>query len=417
MGKNIIQKIFDKKAGVKTGFRLLEVIIIMLITCVIGITLGASIVYMSLLNSNQHEYVNENKFDPNLKEIINTYNSIIENYYEEVNKVQLSDSAIEAMLKSLGDDYSTYMNQSDTSSFLERMQGDYYGIGAEITTDTSGYAKIIKVFDNSPAKEAGLKQYDLIKKVNSDNVQGFQIADVADKLKGPEGTGVNVVIERDKTEIELKLIRRKIILSSVSKEIFEEGKKKIGYLKIDLFSNNTYTQFKDKLLKLEKEKIDSLIIDVRDNSGGYLYRVSEIVSLFLPTEKIIYQLESREDVKKIYSYTKESRDYPIVVLINEYSASASEILAAAFKESYGATIAGVNSFGKGTVQQTFDLESGGMVKYTIQKWLTPLGNWIHKKGITPNLKVEQAEKYYKEPTFKNDTQLQKAIEHLKTKWD
>jgi carboxyl-terminal processing protease len=243
----------------------------------------------------------------------------------------------------------------------------------------------------------------------------MDISDVADKLKGPEETSVNVIIERDGKEIELKLTRRQIILTSISREIFTEGSKKIGYLKIDIFSNNTYTQFKDNLLMLEKANIDSLIIDVRDNSGGYLYRVSEIVSLFLPKDKVIYQLEDKDGVEKVYSYTDESRNYPIVVLINEYSASASEILTAALQESYGATIIGVNSLGKGTVQQTFDLESGGMIKYTIQKWLTPNGNWINKKGITPDIKVEQSEEYYKDFAFEYDTQLHKAIEYLKTK--
>lgn len=413
--KFINEKILRRKTKVKTGFKLIEVIIIMLITSTIGMILGASIIYVSLIDYNKCACIDETKFDDNLKEIINTYNSVIENYYEEVDKTKLSDSAIKAMLESLGDDYSTYMNHSETTSFLERMQGDYCGIGAEISADSTGYAKVLKVFADSPAQEVGLKQFDLIKKVNGDSIQGFQISDVADKLKGPQGTNVNIIIERDKKEIELTLTRRKITLPSISKEIFKEGQKKIGYIKIDIFSNNTYTQFRDNLASLEKENIDSLIIDVRDNSGGYLHRVSEIVSLFLPTDKIIYQLENRNGVEKIYSYTKESRDYPIVVLINEYSASASEILAAALKESYGATLVGVNSLGKGTVQQTFDLESGGMVKYTIQKWLTPLGNWIHKKGITPGLKVEQSEKYYKEPTFKNDNQLQKAIEHLKIK--
>lgn len=415
MKKKITDKIFGGKVVVKKGFKLVEVIIIMLTTCVIGMIIGASAIYLSLANYNQNECIDESKFDSNLKEIINTYNSIIENYYEDVDKEELSDSAIKAMLEALGDEYSTYMNTSETNSFQERMKGDYYGIGAEITTDTSGYAKILKVFAGSPAEEGGLKSLDLIKKVNGKDVKGMDISDVADKLKGPEETSVNVIIERDGKEIELKLTRRQIILTSVSREIFTEGSKKIGYLKIDIFSNNTYTQFKDNLLMLEKANIDSLIIDVRDNSGGYLYRVSEIVSLFLPKDKVIYQLEDKDGVEKVYSYTDESRNYPIIVLINEYSASASEILTAALQESYGATIIGVNSLGKGTVQQTFDLESGGMIKYTIQKWLTPNGNWINKKGITPDIKVEQSEEYYKDFAFEYDTQLHKAIEYLKTK--
>ena len=172
------------------------------------------------------------------------------------------------------------------------------------------------------------------------------------------------------------------------------------------------TEFFVKLEALEKENIDSLIIDVRSNSGGYLSSVTDIASMFLNKSKIIYQLDTKGVVEQIYSKTKESRNYKVVVLIDKASASASEILAGAMQESYGATIIGTNSYGKGTVQAAYQLESGATVKYTIQKWLTPNGNWINEVGITPDIEVELTEEYANNPSDETDSQLQKALEEL-----
>ena len=194
--------------------------------------------------------------------------------------------------------------------------------------------------------------------------------------------------------------------------MFEENGKKIGYIELSVFAANTYSQFEQKLTELESRNIDSLIIDVRDNSGGYLSTVTDIASLFLDKSKIIYQLDTKGIVEQVYAKTNSSRNYKIAVLINGNSASASEILAGALKESYGATIIGVNSFGKGTVQKAYQLESGATVKYTIQKWLTPNGNWINEVGITPDVKVELDNNYYKNPSDSTDNQLQMAIKNL-----
>ncbi len=402
----------DNHINKKTGFKLLEVVIIMIITVSLGVAVGVGIVFFNIDRNDLKFCAETNISDNNIKEIVDTYNSIINNYYTDVDKDELASKAIEAMLEALGDPYSTYMNIDETTSFNERMKGDYQGIGAEISYDKDGNIVILKIFGGSPAETAGLKALDIITKVDGKSIAGLSTAEVAALLKGKINTAVKVTITRNDIEKEVTITRNKIIIPSIQQETFTKNNKKVGYIKIDIFSDNTYDQFKAALLALEKEKIDSLIIDVRDNSGGYLNRVSEIVSMFLPKDKIIYQLSSKDKVEKIYSYTKDSRSYPIAVLINKYSASASEILAAALKESYGATIIGINSFGKGTVQQTFSLDTGGMIKYTIQKWLTPKGNWINNTGITPDIELEQGKDYYNNPTSDNDLQLQKAIETL-----
>ncbi|MDD3821900.1 MAG: S41 family peptidase [Bacilli bacterium] len=396
----------------KTGFRLVEVIFIMVVTTILGIVIGASIIFIDNSKQALISCRNDVLIDDSIKQLVDTYNLIINNYYEEVDQATLINSAIKSMLDSLEDPYSLFMDDEQSISFDDRMQGDYSGIGAEISLNEEGKVIVVKIFNNSPAQEAGLKPNDIIFKVDNKPTEGLTTMEVASLLKGKSKTKVTVTVIRDKQQINFDIIRNKIVIESVTTQTHTKNNKKIGYIKIDLFSDNTYKQFKDRLIKLENQKINSLIIDVRDNTGGYLNRVSEMISLFLDKNKVIYQLANRTTTKKIYSYTDEKRDYPIIVLINKYSASASEIMAAALKESYGATIVGEKSLGKGTVQQTVRLENGGMLKYTIQKWLTPKGNWINGTGIKPDAEVIQPTDYYQQPTATNDLQLQKALEIL-----
>lgn len=395
----------------RTGFKLLEVIIIMIITVSLGVAIGVGIVFHNMKSTNMKD-CDQYLVDSNIKEIIDTYEFIINKYYAEVDKEELANGAIKAMLEALGDPYSTYLDEEQTGAFDERMMGNYQGIGAEITQDKDGNILILKTFDNSPAQKAGLQPLDIILSVDDKSVEGLTTTQVASLLKGKGGTTVNVKVLRNEEEKTFTVTRDKIVIISIKQQSFERNKKKIGYIKIDIFSNNIYEQFREALLALEKEKIDSLIVDVRDNSGGFLTRVSEIISMFLPKDKIIYQLKERDGVKEVYSFTDESRSYPMAVLINQYSASASEILAVALKESYGATVVGGTSYGKGTVQETKKLATGGMIKYTIQEWLSPNGNKINEVGVKPDIAIEQNSAYYSEPSIENDVQLQKALEVL-----
>jgi carboxyl-terminal processing protease len=403
------------KFNKKYSFSLMHVIIITSIATIIGLIFGGLIVFNNLNKDDSINKVLTRNNDKKLQEFIDTYESLLSNYYQDVDKKKLINGAINGMLEALDDSYSTYMSSDETTAFNERMQGDYQGIGAEISLDKDGNIIILKTFKGAPAEKVGLLSLDIIKEVDGKSTKGLTTLETATMLKGPAGTEVSVKIIRDKTEYTYNIKRESVVLSSVTSNIIEKNNKKIGYISIEIFSDNTYEQFKTELLKLEKENISSLIIDVRNNSGGYLSRVSEIVSLFLDKDKIIYQLQDKKTTKKIYSFAKGKREYPIAVLINKYSASASEILAGAMKESYNADIIGVNSFGKGTVQQTFMLDTGGMVKYTIQKWLTPKGNWINKVGITPTIEIAQSKEYLENPTTDNDAQLQKAIEVVSKK--
>lgn len=341
-----------------------------------------------------------------LENFIDTYDAITREYYTKVEKKELVNEAIHSMLESIDDNYTNYNLKKETEEFFENVEGTYEGIGASVTTNENGKIIIASVFENTPASKAGLKEKDIIIKIDGKDYTEKTSNDAANYIKTTQKAKIKLTILRDKKEKEITITRDKIEVPSITSEIFQKDDKKIGYLKISIFSSVATEQLKQKLEKLEKEKIDSLIIDVRNNSGGYLSTATDIASLFLKKGSVIYQLESSKQKTKIKDTTKEKRTYPIAVLINKSSASASEILASAIKESYKGHIIGVNSYGKGTVQKTKQLKDGSMIKYTIQKWLTPKGNWINEKGVTPTDYIEI------DSNSEQDTQLEKAKEIL-----
>lgn len=402
----IREVIVEKKAG----FNYAEVIVIMIITLILGGVIGSFINYITTSKKPEKEIVSTVPND--LREFVNTYNNIMNDYYEEVNKEELLEAGINGMLEYLGDDYSVYMDQETSNNFNEQVEGKYTGIGVEIIQESEDRIYISRVFENSPASKAGLKQGDVFIKVDGEDVTGKTAADISSLIKGSKTGKVEVVVKRGEEEKTFTLTLKQVEIESVTSKIFEKNGKKIGYLELSIFASNTHTQFEKKLLELEGKNIDSLIIDVRDNSGGYLSTVTDIASLFMNKSKVIYQLDTKGVVEQIYSKTNTSRKYDIAVLINRNSASASEILAAALQESYGATVVGTNSFGKGTVQKAYQLESGATVKYTIQKWLTPNGNWVNEVGVKPDVEVNLENDYYLNPSDDTDNQLQKAIEEL-----
>lgn len=398
----------------KSGFNYLEVIIIMIIMLVAGFFIGSFVSWATKTKDNK-VIVSDNKEIPSeFNEFINTYNNIVNDYYQEIDHKKLIEAGISGMLEYLGDDYSVYMDTDESDNFNAQVEGEYKGIGVEIVQNTIDKTVMIySIFENTPASRSDLKVGDIIVKVNGVDTTDMTTSEIAKLIKGSNTNSCSITVLRDNVEKTIEVSLDNVVLNSVTSKVINEGNKKIGYISLDIFAANTATQFEKELIKLEGNKIDSLIIDVRDNTGGYLNVVTDIASLFLDKTKVIYQLDTKGVIEQIYSKTNTSRKYPIVVLMNGYSASASEILAGALKESYGATLIGTHSFGKGTVQKAYQLESGATVKYTIQKWLTPNGNWINGTGIEPDIKVELDENYYTNPVEENDNQLKAAIEKLK----
>lgn len=382
-----------------------EVIIVMIFSIGIGFLMCFGII--SIFTGKNYFKVTRD-----LDKVIDTYYAIVDNYYGELDKNSIIDGAVEGMISSVGDTFTTYTTTDDTETFNETINGSYEGIGCSVATYNDGKIVVVEVFEDSPAYISGLKVGDIIIKIDDNSLEGKNGTDVSNYVKNSGKDKVVLTITRDSEEKEITINLSKVDIPYVHGEIIEKEGKKIGYIKISLFANNSYKQFKNKLEKLEKENIDGLIIDVRDNSGGYLTSVTDICNLFLEKGKVIYQLQDESGTVKKKDTTKEKRTYDIAVLINRSSASASEILASAIKESYKGLVVGESSYGKGTVQQTKKLLDGSMIKYTTQKWLTPNGNFINEIGVTPTNEVILSEDYYKTPSIETDNQLQEALNLL-----
>lgn len=397
-----IEIVNDNKTKEKELYTSKEVIIVMIFSIGIGILMCFG--GISIITGKNYLAVTKD-----LKKVVDTYYAIVDNYYGELDRDKLIDGAVEGMISSVGDTFTSYSDTDSTSSFDETINGSYEGIGCTVATLENGTISVIDMFEDSPSYKAGLKVGDIILKVDGESYEGKNSNDISNYIKNSGKSKIVLTVKRDNEEKDISINLSKVEIPHVSGKVIEQDSKKIGYIKISLFASNSYKQFKNKLDELEKSNIDDLIIDVRDNSGGYLSSVTDICNLFLDKGKVIYQLEDSKGKVKKKDTTKEKRKYDIVVLINDGSASASEILASAIKESYGGDIVGTNSYGKGTVQQTKKLLDGSMIKYTTQKWLTPDGNSINEVGVTPTKVVELNEEYLNNPTTENDNQLQEAI--------
>lgn len=398
-----------KKENKKTEvFGLGEVVVLLVITCFVALLIGFSIGKNKKLivgsdSQNLSEY----------EEFIHNYQYILNNYYKDINRSDLMKAAINGMLEFLDDPHSVYMDEAESENFNILLTGNYQGIGVQITNNDDNNIEVVSVFKNSPADKAGVLPGDVIVAVNDMNLEGQLPAALSNYIKGGPQTDFLLHIVRDGENVEISIKREDVIIESVLSKVIEQNGKKIGYLGVSIFAANTYEQFKKELENLESQKIDSLIIDLRDNSGGHLSVVSDMLDLFLDKNNIIYQLESKNGTEKIYAKGNVNKTYPIVILSNKNSASASEIMTSALKECLNATIVGTGSYGKGTVQELITLPNGEQYKFTTKKWLTPLGNWINGTGIDADVYIELDSAYYQNPIEENDNQLQRAIDLLK----
>ena len=393
----------------KKQFCLSEVITLVIITLIIGFIMGLSIFKVMYEKSNSNDLY---KSDEYLSKFVDNYNYVVDNYYGDLDKNELIDSAISGMLEAIDDPYTTYIDGSDSNSFNTTLEGSFQGIGVEVINDSDGNIVVYRVLDDSPASRAGIKSMDKLVSIDGESLEGVSTSDFVSKVRESDLSSFDLILSRDGEEISVKVNRENVTIKSVESEIFEKNGNKIGYIYISIFANNTYSQFKKVLDDLEKSNIDSLIIDVRSNTGGHLTAVENILSLFMDSSHVIYQTEDKNGVVKAFSHGSVTKSYPIVVMTNEASASASEILAAAMSEEYGAILVGKRTYGKGTVQELKTLPDGEQYKFTTKKWLTPHGVWINGVGVDVNIEVEFNKDYYDNPVYENDKQLQAAIEAL-----
>ena len=390
----------------KSGFNTIEVLVLVLVAIAFGFVVGTGVSFF------KQEYKGE-KISNSLQELIAVYNNIMDSYYEDIDEQDLVDAAIDGMLDSLDDPYSTYMDEDNAETFNETVDGSYDGIGITITQNENKDILIVSVAEDSPAEKADIQSGDILLKINKKSLSGLSLDKVTEIIKGTKDKTFNLTIKRGEEELTKKVTSETIDLVSVTSKVYPLNNGNAGYISINTFAANTYKQFKKELNRLEKKNINSLIIDVRSNPGGHLSQTRDILELFMKKGSVLYQVQYKKEVRKIKDETKASRTYPVVVLINSSSASASEILAASFNDSYvDATLIGEKTYGKGTVQTAYSLSDGSSLKYTIEKWLTPKGKWIDGKGVSPDKNVLLTDEYLLNPTTKNDLQLQSALEFL-----
>lgn len=404
--KKIKQALSKAELG-KNKFNTLELILIFIMALVFGILIGE----MVFSNGSSSTSLTR-KNNSNIEEITNVYNTLIEEYINEVNEEDLKEAAIEGMLNLLGDNYSLYYDETESEEFKEELTGTFYGIGAEVYQEEGGLITVYNVFENSPAAKAGLEKGDEYLKINGEDVTNKTSSDVADMIKGKNGETITLTIRRGDEEKELKVTTAKVEIPSVSSEIINQNNTKIGYMAISIFAKNTDEQFSKHLETIEKEGINKLIIDLRSNNGGELETVINIASNFLNKDDVVVQTVLKDKTEKRYSIKNNTNKYDIVVLINGQSASGAEVLASALNENCNAELVGTTTYGKGTVQRTKTLSSGDMIKYTVETWKTSQGKEIEGVGIKPTIEVELSETYYKTLDQKDDNQLQTAIETI-----
>lgn len=386
----------------KTKFELWEVIAITLFSSLVMSFCTGYLVYRS--SCGKVTSVNGDEY---LAELYKAYDEIKSNYYSSVDLGSLVDAGIKGMFSYLGDPYTTYLDKDQTDNLTDSLKGTQHGIGVLINlSDEEKKIIISKVYDNTPAKEAGLVSGDEIVKVNDKLVsESENLKDITALIKN--SNEVKLVIQRDGVDKEYTLKTADFYNPSVEEKMIEGANgNKIGYLQISKFNETAYEQFNQKLNKIEATGINSLIIDLRGNTGGFLSAATKISELFLKKGEVIYSLNEQSGTKVTYDETEESRNYKVFVLVNESSASASEILAAALQDSYGAILVGTTTYGKGKVQKTNKMNDGTMYKYTSAKWLTPKGECIDGVGLKPDIEISNGNELLK------DLVLEKAIEEI-----
>jgi len=357
-----------------------------------------------VFSSTQSGFNADNKMET-IHQLIDTY------YVEDYSDNDLKDGMFFGMVYSLGDVYSSYMNQNEFDSFNTQTEGTYAGIGAVVTSTEDGRVMVVSPYDGSPAANAGILPQDIIMEVNGMDTQNAGLEVVVSMMKGEPGTTVNISVFRESEgkTFDLDVVREIITIQTVSHKMMDNN---IGYVRLSGFERVTYTQFMEAVNELIADGAEGFILDVRNNPGGLLDIVADICDELVPEGTIVYT----EDKNGEQRFLKSDADYlnlPIVLLVNGNSASASEVMAGAIKGHNAGVLIGEQTFGKGLVQNVYPLDDGSAVKLTIARFYTPDGVCIHGEGITPDYVVPMEQELSARVanlTYDEDVQLQKAVE-------
>ena len=338
---------------------------------------------------------------------------IDEYYYEAVDKDAMAEGVYAGMVSGLGDPYSNYFTAEEYASFHESTSGLYFGIGVVLNQDAKTKVITVRhVYPGTPAEEAGMKDGDILAQVKDLDISDMELAEVVTHIKGEEGSTVHLrlIREGEADYVEMDVERRQIEVPTVQYQMLEGD---IGFIQISEFAESTPEQFEEAITEMQGNGMKSMIVDLRDNPGGVLQSVCTMLDDILPEGLVVYT-EDKYGNRSDYKSDKECMDIPMAVLINENSASASEIFAGAVKDYGYGTLIGTKSFGKGSVQTIIPLQDGSAVKVTMAKYFTPKGNYIHEVGIAPDIELEYKYLEESDETYNpmHDNQVQKAIEVL-----
>ncbi len=383
------------------------------------ITFGATSLMTDSFNFGM-SFNNENKIKEgkDLSKILSIKKYIENNYLREVDEQKMLDGQLKGMVSSLNDPYSVYMTQDEFSSFAQQTAGIYGGVGVIVTPGEDNYITVVSPIEDTPGERAGIKSGDRIIKVNGVEYFAENMDEAVKVMKGKPKTKVTITIMRTDKEgndqtFDLDIIREEIRLVTVKSSIID---KEIGYIRITSFDELTYKDFKENLSKLEKANVKGLIIDLRNNPGGLLNICAQIADELLGAGDIVYT-QTKNGEREYLKSDKGQITIPLVLLVNEGSASASEILAGAIKDHKRGELIGTKTFGKGVVQRIKELPDGSGLKLTVSEYFTPNGTNIHGIGITPDIVIELNEgvENIGVDYIKKDNQLQKALEVIKGK--
>lgn len=395
--------------------RIYKMIMLVLIVIIVTSLVTAFTTYQYLSNNGiSYSKVNTTSLE-GLEYTLSQFRSELEKkYIGEINDEELIEGAVKGYVDALGDPYTTYYTKKEMKTIMEETNGNFVGIGVYMTKDLEKNAiLIIKPIENSPAEKAGILPGDLITKVDDVEYTGDKLEEASNKIRGEEGTKVKLEIYRNGETKTFELTRTKVVVSHVTTKVLNND---IGYIAISDFEGECASEFETKYKQLEKQGIKKLIIDIRNNGGGIVDEALKIANMLVDKDSTLLITKDKSDKEEDTKATeKPIINIPTVVLVNEYSASASEILAGALKDNGKATLVGTKTYGKGIIQELHQLSDGSGLKITVSEYYTPNHNAIHKIGITPDVEVDLSEDVKQQTTIqeKDDNQLQKAIEILK----
>lgn len=397
-----------------------KIIMLVILTATITFMLTTMVMYNKFSNvySNNYSSTNEEytSTEMSLVKTLESFKTMLEQkYIGEIDEEKMIDGAIKGYVEGIGDPYTTYLTKDEMKEFTEETNSEYVGIGVYLTNNKADNTiLVVGIMKSAPALDAGMQAGDVIEKVNDIAYTGDQLDDAIKILKGEEGTNVKVTVLRDGKEIDLTITRKKITVEHVASQMIENN---IAYIQVDSFDSGVAKAFEQQITELKNGGAKGIIIDLRSNGGGIVDEATGIADLFLKKNETILITKGKEDKEEVTISKNDPiiQDIPVVVLVNEGTASASEILAGALKDKYpSTTIVGKKTYGKGVIQTLYNLSDGSGLKVTTEEYYTPNHNKINKEGIKPDVEINltKDEDGYYETAIDKDAQILKAKEIL-----